>query len=92
MGFTVTASLFGLPSFSWYVSIKGTYTIEKNIFMAGIYRIRYQTYYSASASTDAKISEVQFMSLQQLPEPADVYSIIYANIKLVLGDLSYTDD
>ena len=92
MGFTVTTSLFGLPSFSWYISIRGSYTIEKNAPTAGSYRITYTIYYSASPGTEAKIKEVQFVCLDQLPSPANIYATIYADIKSSLGAVQTVDD
>ena len=48
------------------------------------------------ASEDARaqvITQKQMIyNIQELPEPADIYSVIYANIKSVLGDLQYIDD
>jgi hypothetical protein len=85
MGFTVNAPLFGLPSLSWYVTIKGTFTIEKNIFMAGNYRITYTTYYSTGADQPVIKHDVLILLLQQLPEPPDIYTTIYNEIKKIIN-------
>lgn len=92
MGFTVTTALFGFPQISWYISIRGSYTIEKNKPTVSMYMISYTIYYSTGRDQEAKIQELQFMYLDQLPEPANIYDVIYANIKASLGDVQTVDD
>ena len=93
MGFTIANySLFGLQPQNFYVSILGSYTIKKNHPVIGHYSITFTVYYSASKNTPVITQKEMFYNIQELPEPADIYSVIYDHIKSVLGDLQYIDD
>lgn len=94
MGFTIeTYSLYGLPPLpNIYVSIQGSYSVKKNHPVLGHYTITYTVYYSASKEAPVITQKQMIYNIQELPEPADVYNVIYANIKATLGDLQYTDD
>jgi len=56
------------------------------------YVVIFTIYYQASANSSVIMKKEDCFSIEQLPDPADVYSAIYANIKMNLGDLQYTDD
>jgi len=95
MGFLISNySLFGLQPQNFYVSICGSYTIKKNHPVIGDYTILYTVYYSSSKSQPFITQKEQFLNLQQLPEPANLYIAIYDNIKQQLnteGNLVFTD-
>ena len=110
MGFTIeTYSLYGLPPLpNIYVSIQGSYSIKKNHPIVGAYMINYTIYYSSANGLPGNgvtrhpvVSEKpMFTCTQALPSPADVYSIIYQDIKKTLDPqygtvdqtLVFTDD
>lgn len=88
MGFTISDySLFGLQPQSFYVSIRGSFTITK---LAGFvnqlpYRITYTVYYSSSKESQTISQQIQVCSLEELPEPADIYPMIYSEIKKTIN-------
>ena len=102
MGFTIdNYPLYGLPALpNIYVTIKGSYRIEKNVFMAGNYYISFTVYYSASPDAPVITQKDMSFSIQALPNPAVLYLIIYDYIKgqidpyyqSNLQTLSFTDD
>lgn len=106
MGFTISNfSLDGLQPQSFYVSIQGNYTINKTagpvgssagLNMLGVtipyYSVSFTIYYAVAKNTPVITQKQMIYNIQELPEPADIYSVIYANIKSVLGDLQYIDD
>jgi len=101
MGFTIeNYSLFGLQPQNFYVSIRGCFNIEKNNIPSPngpiwIYNIRYTVYYSSNKGQEILTKKEQYFNLEQLPEPADVYTAIYDEIKKnidVNNDLTITDD
>ena len=98
MGFTISDySLFGLQPQSFYVSIRGSFTITK---LPGFvnqlpYRITYTVYYSSSKESQAITQQIQLCSLEELPEPANIYPMIYSEIKKTINPdniLTITDD
>ena len=97
MGFTIeTYSLYGLPPLpNIYVSIQGSYSVKKNMPVQGYYQITFTIYFSASKN-DPVITEKQMLfEIQELPEPADIYSVIYGHIKTNINPdniYSITDD
>jgi hypothetical protein len=89
MGFTISNySLFGLQPQNFYVSICGSYTIKKNHPVIGDYTITYTVYYSSSKGQPFITQKEQYFNLQQLPEPANLYTVIYNEIKKTI-DPSY---
>ena len=102
MGFTIgTYQLCGLPPLpNIYVSIKGTYYIEKLYPHFNNYQIKYTIYFSASP-TDVVITKKDMsIRIESLQTPADIYNLIYENIKESLDPefntsnqtLTFTDD
>ena len=97
MGFTITEyQLYGLPPLpNIYVSIQGSFIVKKNHPVLGDYTISYTVYFQAASNKPVITKEDQFLSLQSLPHPADLYTVIYSNIKSTLNvnnDLIFTDD
>ena len=102
MGFTIaTYQLFGLPALpDIYVSIKGSFTIQKNNPLPQCYTINYTVYYAASSTAPCITQQDQRFHLEELPQPADLYTTIYNNIKKTLDHqyntneqtLVFTDD
>jgi hypothetical protein len=96
MGFTISNySLFGLQPQNFYVSILGSYTIKKNHPVLGYYTITYTVYYSSSKGQEILMRKEQYFGLEQLPEPANIYTAIYDNIKQQLNtevNSTITDD
>lgn len=101
MGFTVeNYSLFGLLTQNFYVSIRGCFNIEKNNIPSPngsiwIYNIRYTVYYSSNKLQPAITQKEQKLNLEQLPDPANVYTVIYNEIKKNIDPdniLNITDD
>ena len=97
MGFTIeNYSLFGLQPQNFYVSIRGCFNIEKNNIPSvtgpiWIYKICYTVYYSSSKEQPAIMKKEDCFNIDQLPEPADVYVLIYNHIKLYINpDNIYT--
>lgn len=90
MGFTVeNFSLFGLPELpNLYVSIKGSYSIAKLHPFLNTYEIKYVVHFSTSNKHITK--KDMYTHVQILPEPADIYTIIYDNIKKSLDPLFKT--
>jgi hypothetical protein len=102
MGFYIAPyQLCGLPILlNIYVSIKGSYSIEKLTPFLNIYQMKYKVYFSASPN-DPVITEKDMVShIQSLPTPADIYAVIYNNVKTSLDStygtsqqtLVFTDD
>ena len=95
MGFTIANySLFGLQPQNFYISILGSYTIKKNHPVLGHYIVIYTVYYSSSKGAPEITQKEMFYNIQELPEPANIYPMIYNNIKQQLntgGDLIFTD-
>ena len=102
MGFTIaTYQLYGLPTLpNIYVSIKGSYSIEKLVPMMNTYQIKYKVYFSASPNDPVITEKDMFSHIQSLPTPADIYTVIYNNVKTSLDSaygtsqqtLVFTDD
>jgi hypothetical protein len=87
MGFTIANySLFGLQPQNFYVSIHGTYQIRKD---QNCYVAIFTIYYQAAANSPVIMKKESCFSIEQLPEPANIYPMIYDNIKKDI-DLSYT--
>lgn len=97
MGFTIANySLFGLQPQNIYVSIHGTYQIRKDINFQGspgCYVAIFTIYYQAAANSPVIMKKESCFSIEQLPEPANIYPMIYSEIKKTI-DPSYiiTDD
>jgi hypothetical protein len=93
MGFTIeTYQFYGLPQLSnIYVSIRGTYTIQKNSelpsypnsngFILPYYSISFKIYYSASKDSPIITQKDMSFNIQSLPSPANIYIAIYNEIK-----------
>jgi hypothetical protein len=96
MGFTISNySLFGLQPQNFYVSILGSYTIKKNHPVLGHYTIIYTVYYSSSKGQEILTKKEQYFGLEQLPDPANIYTAIYNEIKKNIDPnnlLNITDD
>ena len=96
MGFTISNySLFGLQPQNFYVSILGSYTIKKNHPVLGHYTITYVVYYSSSKGQENLTKKEQYFYLEQLPDPANIYTAIYNEIKKNIDPnnlLNITDD
>jgi len=96
MGFTISNySLFGLQPQNFYVSILGSYTIKKNHPVLGYYTITYTVYYSSSKGQEILTKKEQYFCLEQLPDPANIYTAIYSEIKKNIDPnnlLNITDD
>jgi hypothetical protein len=96
MGFTISNySLFGLQPQNFYVSILGSYNIKKNHPVLGHYTITYTVYYSSSKGQEILMRKEQYFNLEQLPDPANVYTAIYDEIKKNIDPdniLTITDD
>jgi len=96
MGFTISNySLFGLQPQNFYVSILGSYTIKKNHPVLGHYTITYTVYYSSSKGQEILMRKEQYFNLEQLPDPANIYTAIYSEIKKNIDPnnlLNITDD
>jgi hypothetical protein len=100
MGFTIeNYSLFGLQPQNFYVSIRGCFNIEKKNIPSPngpiwIYNIRYTVYYSSNKGQEILTKKDQYFNLEQLPDPANVYTAIYDEIKQQLnteGNLIFND-
>lgn len=82
MGFTISNySLFGLQPQSFYVSIHGAYHIRKLPEDIGPYLVVFTIYYHGSKGYPAITQKEHSFNIQELPEPADVYVLIYNEIK-----------
>jgi len=94
MGFTIeTYQLLGLPSLpNIYVSIKGSYSVRKELIPArprsgaeqagsNTYIITFTTYFQASPEDPVITQKEMCFSIQALPNPAVLYLIIYDYIK-----------
>ena len=102
MGFIIeTYSLYGLPPLpNIYVSIHGSYSVKKapaitNVCVEGLYNISFTVYYSASPDAPVITQKEMSFNIQALPEPADIYSVIYGHIKTNINPdniYSITDD
>lgn len=105
MGFTIlNYSLQGLQPQSFYVSIQGNYNIQKNTGLAGspaglnmlgltmpYYSITFTVYYSASKNDPVITQKQMIFNIQELPDPADIYTVIYDHIKKTINyDNIYT--
>ena len=89
MGFTISNySLFGLQPQNFYASILGSYSIKKNHPVLGHFTISYVVYYSSSKGQEVLTKKEQYFNLEHLPEPANIYQMIYSEIKKTI-DLSY---
>ena len=106
MGFTIeTYQLLGLPPLpNIYVSIKGSYSVRKELTPAragsNTYIISFTVYYSASPNDPVITQKEMCFSIQALPSPADLYTNIYNQVKVTLDPsfgtpqqtLIFTDD
>jgi hypothetical protein len=95
MGFTIeTYQIYGLPPLpNIYISIKGSYTVKKQLVPVNgnTYIIAFTTYFQASQEAPVITQKEMSFSVQSLPSPADLYSVIYENIKLTLDSKYGTD-
>ena len=99
MGFTIqTYQLLGLPALpNIYVSIKGSYAVKKQL---NTYIITFTTYFQASTEDPVITQKDMCFSIQALPNPAVLYTVIYEYIKGLLDPyymsnqqtLTFTDD
>lgn len=99
MGFLISNySLQGLQPQSFYVSIQGNFMINKttglNGSFAGLnmpgltmpyYSITFTVYYSASKNDPVITQKQMIFNIQELPEPADIYTVIYDHIKKTIN-------
>jgi len=101
MGFTIeTYKLLGLPPLpNIYVSIKGSYSVKKQLNPAQVgtntYIITFTTYFQASPEDPVITQKEMCFSIQALPNPAVLYLIIYDYVKGQLDpnqQLVFTDD
>jgi hypothetical protein len=101
MGFTISNySLFDLQPQHFYVSIHGAYQIRKLPEQIGPYLVVFTIYYSSSKSHPVITQKEQSFNLQELPEPANIYPMIYNEIKKNIDPqytqtnqtLTFTDD
>jgi len=87
MGFTISNfSLYGLPPVNIYVSIHGSYLVKKapaviTVCTEGLYNITFTVYYSSSKSQPVLTQKEQSFNIEQLPDPANIYIVIYNEIK-----------
>ena len=83
MGFTIDIyQLYGLPPLpNIYVSIKGSYSVKKNMAVMGDYQILFTVYYAASPNAPVITQKDMSFCIQSLPSPANLYSTIYDYIK-----------
>ena len=92
MGFTIESfSLYGFLPQPFYISIQGSYSIKKNQPTQGVYMINYTIYYSSANGSPVASEKAMFTFTQALPSPADIYAIIYEDIKKTL-DPNYGTD
>lgn len=81
--------LYGLPPLpNIYASIKGTYSVKK---MLGVYIISFTTYFQASADDPVITQKDMAFSIESLPVPPVLYTMIYDHIKKQL-DPNYGTD
>ena len=97
MGFIIeTYQLYGLPPLpNIYVSIHGAFQIRKLPEQTGPYLVTFIVYYSASKNDPVITQKEMSFNIQELPDPADVYVLIYNNIKQQLNPnntLTFVDD
>lgn len=105
MGFTIeNYSLFGLQPQSFYVSIQGNYTINKIVRPNGgvpdnfpnldniYYNVAFMVYYAVAKNTPVIIQKQMLFTIDDmLPDPADIYTVIYDHIKKTINyDNIYT--
>jgi hypothetical protein len=97
MGFTVlNYSFLGLQKQNWYVTIKGSYQVQKiqslmpgdnsaGLNLPGLvtpyYTITFSVYYQSSQNSPVINDSYMSFNIQSLPSPADLYKIIYEYIK-----------
>ena len=101
MGFTIlNYSLFGLQPQNFYVSIHGTYQIRKDL---NCYAVMFTVYYHGSHGSSttawsrgeghpAITQKDTCFSIEQLPDPANIYPMIYNTIKKTLDPQYQTDE
>jgi len=91
MGFTISNySLFGLQPQNFYVSIHGTFQIRKD---TNCYVAIFTIYYQAARNSPVIMKKESCFSIEQLPEPANIYPMIYNEIKKDIGpQYSIVDD
>lgn len=96
MGFTISDySLFGLQPQNFYVSIHGAYHIRKLPEETGPYLVVFNVYYHGSQGHPAITQREHSFNIEQLPEPANIYTVIYDHIKTNINPdniYSITDD
>ena len=99
MGFTIlNYSLQGLQPQSFYVSIQGNFMINKSIGPVGssaglnmpgltlqYYSITFTIYYAVAKNTPVITQKQMIYNIQELPEPADIYTVIYDHIKKTIN-------
>ena len=90
MGFTISNySLFGLQPQNFYVSIHGTYQIRKDL---NCYAVMFTVYYHVSVDLPSITQKDTCFSIEQLPDPANIYPMIYDNIKKTLDPQYQTNE
>ena len=83
MGFTIANySLFGLQPQNFYVSIHGTFQIRKD---QNCYVVIFTIYYHGAPGNPAIMKKEDCFSIEQLPEPANIYPMIYNEIKKTIN-------
>ena len=108
MGFTIDSyQLCDLPALpNIYVSIHGSFTVKKSELnpaipaQNGLYLISFEVFYQAGPETRVITSEKMSFSLQALPTPSDLFTVIYSQVKTNLDPkygtseqtLVFTDD
>jgi hypothetical protein len=96
MGFTISNySLFGLHPQNFYVSIHGTFQIRKDLNfqdIPGCYVVIYTVYYHAAVNLPSITQKDACFSIEQLPDPANIYPMIYDTIKKTLDPQYKTDE
>jgi hypothetical protein len=83
MGFNVTVSLFGLPLLTWYVTISGSFQINKQL--GGSYIINYAVQYKTAINQPMVNRQERCFCVSELPD--DLWVSIYNNIKKSLDPL-----
>jgi hypothetical protein len=104
MGFTIANySLFGLQNVqNLYVTIKGSYSVRKQTIQntPTCYLIQYTYNIMAAPNGQLINQQTKILKITSLPNPVDLYSTVYDNIKSILDvnygtsqqTLQFTDD
>jgi hypothetical protein len=85
MGFTIeTYQLYGLPSLAnIYVTIKGSYSVKKFLIAPAneVYLITFTVYFQAGNQSPVITQKDMDFTIQELPNPAVLYLVIYDYVK-----------